>query len=562
MGNLNFLVEQISKEKGIEREIIIDALKEAMVKAAQKRFGIENADSIEAMYNDEEGEVELYQFKVVVEKVEDPDFEITLTEAQQLDDGSELGDELGIKLDNSQFGRIAAQVAKQIIVNKMRTAEREIVYNDYKDRKGDLIAGTVRRIERNNIVIDLGRAEGILLAKDQSPRETYRVRDRILAYVKDVSKSSRGPQILLSRTDDGLLIKLFEMEVPEIAEGIVSITSAAREPGSRSKIAVQSRDPDVDPVGACVGMKGTRVQNIVQELRGEKIDIVPWNPDPVKFVCNGLAPAIVSQVLIDEEEKVMEITVPDDQLSLAIGKKGQNVRLAAQLTGWKLDIQSESRVERMSEIARDLFAKIDGVDEELAHTLTRLGFMSLDDIITTHVEDLEIIPGLNRDTAYELIEAAQNYRLHIEEEEVRRKEDIERRKQKQRERQAAIPAPDSLSHELLRVRNIDENLLESLRSMGYDSILDLARIKEEEIEGFADHLGMGMRAARGILHSAKQKLPKVHPELFEDGKPPVGVDMPWYTPEKAKEPTDLESAFKDLPESDDDDEDSTETDSQ
>ena len=524
MSNLNFLIDQVSKEKGIDKEIIIEALREAMAKAAQKKYGIESANAIEAIFNEEEGEIELFQFKIVVENVEDPDTQITMEEAKVLDPDSEMGDELGIKLDNNEFGRIAAQVAKQIIVNKMCTAEREIVYNDYKDRKGDLIAGTVRRIERNNIVVDLGRAEGILLAKDQSPRETYRVRDRILAYVKDVSKSTKGPQILLSRTNTGLLVKLFEMEVPEIAEGIVTIVNAAREPGSRCKIAVTSRDSDVDPVGACVGMKGTRVQNIVQELRGEKIDIVPWNPDSVKFVCNALAPAIVSQVLIDEEEQVMEITVPDDQLSLAIGKKGQNVRLAAQLTEWKLDIQSESRVERMAEVARDLFAKIPGVDEDLAHTLTRLGFMSLQDIYTTQVEDLEIIPGLNRETALQLIRDAMDLEDAIKEDDERKKVEIERRKQRQRERQAKQPAPEEMGHELYRLSGMTDEIFELLQTKGYNTILDLAKLKDGG--DLADEMGLGKRRMRSIIHSAKQKLPRIHPELFEDGKPPVGVEMP------------------------------------
>jgi len=534
VGNLNFLIEQVSKEKGFDKEIIIDALKEAMIKAAQRRYNVENASSIEAIYIETEGEIELFQFKTVVEVVETPDYQIDLEEARKLDPAAELGDELGVKLEVGEFGRIAAQVAKQIIVNKMRNAERELVYNDYKDRKGDIIAGTVRRIERGNIIVDLGRAEGMLPAKEQSSRENYRVRDRILCYVKEVSRTARGPQIILSRTDEGLLIKLFEMEVPEIAEGIVIIVSAAREAGSRSKIAVTSRDSDVDPVGACVGMKGTRVQNIVQEMRGEKIDIVPWNPDPVKFVCNSLAPAVVSQVVVDDEEKVMEITVPDDQLSLAIGKKGQNVRLAAQLTGWKLDIQSESKVEKLAEIARDLFTKIRGVNEELAMTLTRLGFMSLEDIYTTEMDDLRIIPGLNEELAKDLINNARR----LADEQVmaldRHKQEIERRKQKQREKQAELSKSEIANHELGRIRLIDEQILARLLARGFTSLLDIAKVKDPD--KLADELGFARRKARRMVHLAKQKLPKVHPELFEDGAPPAGVDMPWYTPDMLPHP--------------------------
>ncbi len=533
MGNLNYLIEQISKEKGIDKEIILEALKEAMLKAAQKGHKIEDADRLEAIYNEEEGEIEVYHFKDVVEEVTDPSTQISFEEAKKLDPETVIGDELGIKIDTEEFGRIAAQVAKQIIVSKMRTAEREIVYNDYKDRKGDLIAGVVRRIERGNIIVDLGRAEGLLPVSEQSPRENYRVRDRILCYVKDVKKEARGAQIILSRTDEGMLIKLFEMEVPEIAEGIVTIVSASREPGSRSKIAVTSRDPDVDPVGACVGMKGTRVQSIVQELRGEKIDIVPWNPDPVKFVCNALAPAIVSQVVIDEEEKVMEITVPDDQLSLAIGKRGQNVRLAAQLTGWKLDIQSESKAEKMVEMARELFMRIEGVNDDIANTLTHLGFMTLEDIYTTDVDDLKIIPGLNEEKAQELIKNAILLEKEMEQEELRRKEELEKKKQKQREKQASIQQSGEVSHELLRVKGVSEEVLEKLIARGYNSVLDLARVKD--IDKLAEEIGIGKRKVRAMVHSAKVKLPKLHPELFEDGKPPVGVEMPDMDAEDSEE---------------------------
>ncbi|HEY8368831.1 MAG TPA: transcription termination factor NusA [Thermodesulfobacteriota bacterium] len=340
--DLNRVIEQVGKDKGISKEILIEALENALLSAAKKEFGPQR--EIEARYNEQLGEVELFQFKTVVEKVTNTYTEISLEDAREIDPEAQIGDSLGIKMDSASFGRIAAQTAKQVIIQKVRDAERDIIYNEFQERQGELVNGIVQRFERGNIIVDLGRTEAVLLPRDQVPREAYRQGDRIRAYVMDIKKTPKGPQILLSRTHPGLLIKLFELEVPEISEGIVKIEAAAREPGGRAKIAVSSRDPDVDPVGACVGMKGSRVQAVVQELRGEKIDIVPYSEDPVRFVVNALAPAEVSDVRVDEENKTMEVLVPDDQLSLAIGKRGQNVRLAAKLTGWKLDIKSESRM--------------------------------------------------------------------------------------------------------------------------------------------------------------------------------------------------------------------------
>ncbi len=340
--DLNRVIEQVGKDKGIGKEILIEALENALLSAARKEFGPQR--EIEARYNEQLGEVELFQFKTVVEQVQNTYTEISLEDAREIDPEAQIGDSLGIKMDSASFGRIAAQTAKQVIIQKVRDAERDIIYNEFQERQGELVNGIVQRFERGNIIVDLGRTEAVLLPRDQVPREAYRQGDRIRAYVMDIKKTPKGPQILLSRTHPGLLIKLFELEVPEISEGIVKIEAAAREPGGRAKIAVSSRDPDVDPVGACVGMKGSRVQAVVQELRGEKIDIVPYSEDPVRFVVNALAPAEVSDVRVDEENRTMEILVADDQLSLAIGRRGQNVRLAAKLTGWKLDIKSESRL--------------------------------------------------------------------------------------------------------------------------------------------------------------------------------------------------------------------------
>src|SRR5436190_7279556 len=342
--DLNRVIEQVSKEKGIDKSILISALENAMVSAAKKTYGHQR--KIEAQFNPKIGEVELFEAKPVVEAIQDPAIEITLDEAREsLDPEAQVGDELLSKLDTGNFGRIAAQAAKQNIVQRVRDAEREIIYNDFKGRESQLVNGIVQRFEKKNIIVNLGKTDAILPEKEQVPRERYRQGDRIRGYIVSVEMTSRGPQIVLSRTHPGMLIKLFEQEVPEIYEAIVEGKGAAREPGGRAKIAVVSHDPDVYPVGARVGMKGTRVQAVVEELRGEKVDIVHWTPDQAEYVCRALAHAKVSKIIIDDDEHGMEVIVPDDQLSLAIGKRGQNVRLAARLSGWKLDVRSESEME-------------------------------------------------------------------------------------------------------------------------------------------------------------------------------------------------------------------------
>jgi N utilization substance protein A len=339
--NLNHIIDQVVKDKGIDRAVLVEALEAAVLSAANKKY--RNTRDLEAHYNDEIGEVEVFEFVTVVEEVENSYQEIDLGEAREIDPDVEVGDSLGMKMDASSFSRIAAQTAKQVIIQKVREAEREGVFNEFKDRIGELVNGIVRRYERGDLIIDLGRTEALLPHREQVPRENYRQGDRVRAYISDVRMATKGPQIILSRTHPGLLAELFRIEVPEVAEGIVEIKAVSREPGSRAKIAVVSHDPDVDPIGACVGMRGARVQNVVSELRGEKIDIINWTPDIARFACSALAPAEVTRVYVDNEEESLEIIVPDDQLSLAIGKKGQNVRLAAKLTGWKIDIVSETR---------------------------------------------------------------------------------------------------------------------------------------------------------------------------------------------------------------------------
>jgi N utilization substance protein A len=349
--NLNHIIDQVVKDKGVNREVLIEALESAVLSAANRKY--RNTRDLEAHYNPEIGEVEVFEFVTVIDEVEDSYKQINLEEAREADPDAQIGDELGMKIDASNFSRIAAQTAKQVIIQKVREAEREGVYKEFKDRVGELVNGIVRRYERGDLIVDLGKAEAILPHRQQVFRESYRQGDRVRAYVAEVNLSTKGPQIVLSRTHEGLVSALFASEVPEIAEGIVELKGVSREPGSRSKIAVFSNDRDVDPVGACVGMRGSRVQNVVTELRGEKIDIIPWSSDIAQFACSALAPAEVTRVYVDKGERSLEIIVPDDQLSLAIGKKGQNVRLAAKLINWRIDIKSEAQAQAAEEGQED-----------------------------------------------------------------------------------------------------------------------------------------------------------------------------------------------------------------
>lgn len=344
------LVEQISREKGVEKSVVIDAVLAAVLSAARKRFG--PLGNIDARLDDVSGAITLFSCKTVCNEddIVDDSLEISLEEAQEIRPDAALGEQIAVQHDIDDFGRIAAQTAKQVIIQKVREAERDMVYRDFKDRQGELVNGLVARIEREgNLIVDLGKTEGLLPRREQSFRETFKRSDRIRAYITEVKRASSGPQVILSRTHPGFLMRLFEMEVPEIYEGIVEIKGAVRDSSGRAKIAVVSHDKDVDPIGACVGLKGMRVQSVVQELRGEKIDIIQWTDDPVQYVRNALSPAKVSSVFVHEAEKTMQVIVPDDQLSLAIGKRGQNVRLAAKLTHCKIDIKSESEVDVDSE---------------------------------------------------------------------------------------------------------------------------------------------------------------------------------------------------------------------
>ena len=430
--NLNMVIDQVGRDKSIDRSVLVQALEQAILTAAKKTF--ENRE-MEATYNHDTGGVDLFLIVTVVEDDAIEGKEITAEDARKVGLEAELGDELlfqifyrpedaeraseqdekfghliDLKAAHKKFGRIAAQTAKQVIYQRVREAERDNVYNEFKDRKGELITGTVRRFERGNLIVDLGKAEAILPVREQVQRESYRAGDTIKAYVLDIDRNARGPQIILSRAHKGLLEKLFEQEVPEIYEKIVRIESSAREPGARSKIAVSSRDRDVDPVGACVGMKGSRVQAVVQELRGEKIDIVPYDDDPARFVCNAIAPAEVSRVIIDAEGHRMELVVPDDKLSLAIGKKGQNVRLASQLSGWRIDIHSESKIAELERRAKEQIAAIEGIPADLAESIFKLGWRSVAELARAHAEELGSVPGVGGvEGARGVIEGARSF---------------------------------------------------------------------------------------------------------------------------------------------------------
>jgi N utilization substance protein A len=396
---------EVSREKNIPRDALIEVLEQAMVAAARKKYGMQK--DLESQWNEELGEVELFEFKTVSEEVEDSDLEISLDDARKLDPECEMGDSLGIKLHVEDLGRIAAMTAKQVIIQKIRDAERELTFSEFKDRKGEIITGIVRRFEKGNIIVDLGRAEALLPKREQVATETYRQGDRIQAYVVDITRATKTPQVILSRTHPGLLMKLFELEVPEVAEGIVRIEACAREPGFRAKIAVSSVDQDVDPVGSCVGMKGSRVQAVVGELRGEAIDIIPFHPDPARFIVHAIAPAHVSRVYIDEHAHSMELIVPDDQLSKAIGRRGQNVRLAAQLTGWRIDIFSESRHTELNNIARDELSRIDVLAPEAVEHLIRHGFRSAREVADAEAYELAGILGVSEEDAALVIESGE-----------------------------------------------------------------------------------------------------------------------------------------------------------
>jgi N utilization substance protein A len=507
-------IEMVAKDKGIDKSRLVKTVEEAILKAAQSAFGPNR--ELEARFNEETGQVDLFQYMTVVDDVSDEEREIALEDAQKAGLEAEMGEELGfqifwhpadakkaaeqdrefgdllnVKQARTAFGRIAAQTAKQVLIQRVRDEERDLIFNEFKDRKGELIKGVVRRFEKgNNIIVDLGRTEGILPVREQTPRETYRPGDRIVAWVKDIDREARGPQVILSRSDPKLVEKLFESEVPEIYEGIVRIVACAREPGARSKIAVTSRDADVDPVGACVGMKGSRVQAVVQELRGEKIDIVPYDRDPARFVCAAIQPAEVNKVIVDEADGRMELVVPDEKLSLAIGRKGQNVRLAAQLTGWKLDIISEQKFKQMEEEAIAALQQIEGVTDQVARSMYRLGFRALEELAEATEQELAAIPGLGgADAATKIKESAETT--------------MERLRQERIQAASSRVEPLTERERMLFVRGVGERTIQLLEEAGYRSVEDINREDEDKL---AIKTGLGIKKARAIKQGAEHFL--------------------------------------------------------
>jgi N utilization substance protein A len=414
---------------------------------------------IEAQFNPSSNEIELFEFKTVVDEVEEEDSQIEISEARKLDPGCMVGDELGLKMEVEGLGRIAAQTAKQVIIQRVRDSEREKVYDAYQGRVGELITGIVRRFEKGALVVDLGKTEGVIPSREQVHSEGYRQGDRVQAYILEVARNARGPQVVLSRTHPGMLVKLFELEVPEIYEGIVTIEAAVREPGQRAKIAVSSRDPDVDPVGACVGMKGSRVQAVVAELKGEKIDIISYSTDPARFVCSAISPAVVTKVILDEDGRTMELIVPDDMLSLGIGRRGQNVRLAAQLTGWRIDLHSETQVTEMNEKARVDLIRITALSEDNREILIRYGFRRLEDIADSEPADLAETLAIGEETAQTVIDEADE----ILTDELRIK--LERREENSRRIAAGEPTLEQEEAEAARVAENERRAAAGLPSL-------------------------------------------------------------------------------------------------
>ncbi len=488
--SLDYVIEQVQREKGISREVIVDAIETAILTAVKKKMG-QDLD-LEAQYNPETGEIEVFQFRTVVEEVEDPDTEISLEEARrELDEESEIGDSIGIKVDTSDLGRIAAQTAKQVIMQKVRDAELESIYEQYKDRKGDLISGTVQRIERGgHVLVNLGKTEALLPVSEQIPNEAFRRGERVRALIIDVRKETRGPQIILSRTHPGFLIRLFELEVPEIASGDVKIVNAVRDPGHRAKIAVYTKDSHIDPVGSCVGVRGSRVQNIVQELRGERIDIIPWTPDYTKFICSALAPAKISKVFIDEENRSIEVIVEDDQLSLAIGKKGQNVRLASKLTEWRIDIRSETELEETFKKAVADFMEKLGIGEVLARMLYSEGFTSIEEIAEVDLEELLEIEGLEEERARWIYEKARAAVGPSAESGETGKAD-------------EIASPVVPGEDLKTLPGVGPKLAEQLTAAGIVSVEKLATLSLEELTKVP---GVGEKKAQALIEAANEAL--------------------------------------------------------
>ena len=497
------IADAVAREKSIDRQIVIAAMEDAIAKASRSRYGAET--DVHAEINPRTGELRLSRYLQVVEQVENPAIEIAITDAQRFNPAAQIGDTIADTLPPFDFGRIAAQSAKQVIVQKVREAERDRQYDEFKDRIGEIVNGQVKRAEYGNVIVDLGRAEAIVRRDELIPREMFSAGDRIRAYVFDVRREQRGPQIFLSRTHPQFMAKLFAQEVPEIYDGIIEVKAVARDPGSRAKIAVISRDSSIDPVGACVGMRGSRVQAVVGELQGEKIDIIPWSPDVATFIVNALQPAEVAKVVLDEDAERIEVVVPDDQLSLAIGRRGQNVRLASQLTGWDIDIlteaeESERRQKEFLERTQTFMEALD-VDEVVGQLLASEGFRSVEELAFVEAAELASIEGFDEDTAEEIQNRARDYLARIEEEFDSRRREL------------------GVLDELRDVNGITTEIMVKLGENDVKSIEDLAGCATDDlvgwterkngettkIAGFLDGIEMSREEAEAIIMDARVK---------------------------------------------------------
>jgi N utilization substance protein A len=485
------VADAVAREKSIERDEVLEAMEQAIQKAGRAKYGHEH--DIRATIDRKTGEIRLARFRQVAEPIENEFTQITPKDAEARNPALKLGDFLVEELPPIDFGRIAAQTAKQVIVQKVREAERRRQFEEFKDRKSDIVNGLVKRVEFGNVTVDLGRGEGILRRDELLPRENFHNGDRVRALIYEVREELRGPQIFLSRTRNEFMAKLFAQEVPEIYDGIIEIKAVARDPGSRAKIAVISNDSSIDPVGACVGMRGSRVQAVVGELQGEKIDIIPWSNDPATFVVNALAPAEVAKVVLDEEAHRIDVVVPDDQLSLAIGRRGQNVRLASQLTGWDIDILTEAQEsERRTEefrVRSQLFIDALDVDDVIAHLLVTEGFTKVEDVALVPLEDLAGIEGFDESVAGELRERARAYL------------------QAQDERLGVRRLELGVSEEIAAIEGLTPAMLVALGEAGIKTLDDLADLSSDELisreDGILRNFGLGEAEANGIIMAAR-----------------------------------------------------------
>jgi N utilization substance protein A len=485
------VADAVAREKGIERDEVLEAMEQAIQKAGRSKYGHEH--DIRAKIDRKTGEIRLMRFREIVETVENEATQLTLAQGQRISPEVEQGEFIIDELPPIDFGRIAAQTAKQVIVQKVREAERKRQFDEYKSRKGEIVNGLVKRVEFGNVTVDLGRAEAMLRRDELLPRETFRNGDRVRALIYDVREEARGPQIFLSRTHPDFMAKLFAQEVPEIYDGIIEIKAVARDPGSRAKIAVISNDGGIDPVGACVGMRGSRVQAVVGELQGEKIDIIPWSNDPATFVVNALAPAEVSKVVLDEENRRIEVVVPESQLSLAIGRRGQNVRLASMLTGWNIDIltedeESERRTEEMRTRSKMFIDALD-VDDVIAHLLVTEGFTNIEEVAFVPVEELASIEGFDEDVARELRERARVF--------------LQEQNEKLSARRRELGVDDALA----TIEGLTPAMLVTLGENGVKTLDDLADLSSDELidpqDGILRGTSLSSTDASSIIMAAR-----------------------------------------------------------